>query len=93
MRESGRTGAGDYDENVGSYDGITPENAVVALVDHQVGLMNIVRDMGPDEFRNNLLGLAKTAKTLEMPVILTTALDWGPNGRILPELEELFPEV
>jgi len=49
--------------------------------------------MGPDDFRNNLLGLAKTAKTLGMPVILTTALDWGPNGRILPELEELFPEV
>ncbi|MDP9437615.1 MAG: isochorismatase family protein [Actinomycetota bacterium] len=54
--------------------------------------MNIVRDMGPEEYKSNVLGLAKTAKTLEMPVVLTTSCDWGPNGPILPELAGMFPD-
>jgi nicotinamidase-related amidase len=54
--------------------------------------MNIVRDMGSEEYKSNVLGLAKTAKTLEMPVVLTTSCDWGPNGPILPELAGMFPD-
>lgn len=85
-----------YEENRGQHDVLTPENATVLLIDHQVGLMNIVRDMGAEEFKSNVLGLAKTAKTaqtLGLPVVLTTSHDWGPNGQIIPVLRELFPDV
>ncbi len=82
-----------YQENVGSYDGLTVKNAALLLIDHQVGLMQIVRDMNPEEFKNNVVGLAKTAKNFGLPVILTTSVDWGPNGTILPELKTLFPDV
>ena len=66
---------------------ITPENAALLLIDHQVGLMQLVRDMTPEEFKNNVVGLAKTAKIFDLPVILTTSVDWGPNGTVLPELK------
>ena len=82
-----------YKENVGPRDGLTPENAALLLIDHQVGLMQLVRDMIPEEFKNNVMGLAKTAKIFDLPVILTTSVDWGPNGTILPELKTLFPEI
>jgi nicotinamidase-related amidase len=82
-----------YEENVGPVDVLTPENSVVLLIDHQVGLMNIIRDMTAEEVKNNVLGLAKTANTLGVPVILTSALDWGPNGQIIPEIRALFPDV
>jgi hypothetical protein len=82
-----------YTENEGPYEALTPGNAALLLIDHQVGLLQLVRDASPEEFRNNVLGLAKTAKLFELPVILTTSMDWGPNGPILPELKELFPEV
>lgn len=55
--------------------------------------MQLTRDMSPEESRNNLLGLAKTVKLFELPVILTTSVDWGPNGPILPKLKELFPDI
>ena len=74
-------------------EALTPGNAALLLIDHQVGLLQLVRDASPEEFRNNVLGLAKTAKLFELPVILTTSLDWGPNGPILPELKALFPDV
>jgi hypothetical protein len=40
-----------------------------------------------------VLGLARTANTLDIPVLLTTSRDWGPNGPILPELADLLPDV
>jgi len=66
-----------YEENVGPRDALTPENAALLLIDHQVGLMQLVRDMVPEEFKNNVVGLAKTAKIFNLPVILTTSVDWG----------------
>jgi hypothetical protein len=53
-----------YQENVGPRDALTPENSALLLIDHQVGLMQLVRDMMPEEFKNNVVGLAKTAKKL-----------------------------
>ncbi len=82
-----------YTENIGPYESLTPDNSALLLIDHQVGLMQLVRDMSPEDFRNNVVGLAKTAKLFEMPVILTTSRDWGPNGPILPELKQVFPDV
>ena len=52
--------------------------------------------MGAEEFKSNVLGLAKTAKTAQtlwLPVALTTSHDWGPNGQIIPVLRELFFDV
>ena len=56
-----------YEENVGPRDALTPENAALLLIDHQVGLMQLVRDMTPEEFKNNVVGLAKTAKIFDLP--------------------------
>jgi nicotinamidase-related amidase len=80
-------------ENSGPLETLTPENTVVLLVDHQVGLMQLIDDMPPEQVKSNVLGLARTARTLGIPVVLTTSRDWGPNGRLLPELEALFPDV
>lgn len=79
-------------ENEGPVDILTPQNSVLLLIDHQVGLMNIIRDLAPEEVKGSVLGLARSAKTLEIPTILTSSIDWGPNGQILPELLELFPD-
>lgn len=82
-----------YEENAGPAEVLTPQNAALLLIDHQVGLMQLVRDMSPEEYKNNLLGLAKTAKHFGIPVILTTSRDYGPNGPLLPELKQVFPDV
>jgi nicotinamidase-related amidase len=80
-------------ENVGPAPSLTPSNTVLLLIDHQVGLSQLVRDQTPDEFRNNVLGLARAAKAMGIPVILSTSRDWGPNGPIFPELKQMFPDA
>jgi len=72
---------------------LSAKDAVVLLVDHQTGLLSLVQDYGPDEFKNNVLALADIAKLFKLPTILTTSFEAGPNGVILPELKELFPDA
>jgi nicotinamidase-related amidase len=72
---------------------LNADDAVVLLVDHQVGLCSLVQDYGPDEFLNNVMALANTAKLFNLPTILTTSFENGPNGVILPQIKELFPDA
>jgi transposase len=52
----------------------------VLLVDHQAGLLSLVRDIEPDTFKNNVLALADLAVYFKLPTILTTSFEDGPNG-------------
>src|SRR4051812_41956682 len=72
---------------------LSADDAVVLLIDHQAGLLSLVQDYGPDEFRNNVLALADTAKLFRLPTILTTSFENGPNGVLMPELKAAFPDA
>lgn len=62
------------------YIKLDKDNAAVLLVDHQAGLLSLVRDIEPDHFTNNVLALADAAKYFGLPTILTTSFEQGPNG-------------
>lgn len=75
------------------YHRIDKNNATVLLVDHQAGLLSLVRDIEPDKFNNNVLALANAAKYFNLPTILTTSFEDGPNGPLMPQLVEMFPDA
>ncbi len=75
------------------YKRLDKDNAAVLLVDHQAGLLSLVRDIEPDRFKNNVLALADLAKYFKLPTILTTSFETGPNGPLAPELKALFPDA
>jgi nicotinamidase-related amidase len=80
-------------EPIRPYEPLTSENAALVLVDHQVGLMTGVRDYSTRELKHNVIALAKAAKVLKLPIVVTpTARDsmWGPT---FPELVEALPGV
>jgi nicotinamidase-related amidase len=65
---------------------ITPANCALLIIDHQVGLYTGVRDMPIETLKHNVVGLAKAAKVMHIPIIAaTTGRDylWGP---LIPEL-------
>jgi nicotinamidase-related amidase len=75
------------------YEPLTQDNAAVILVDHQVGLMTGVRDYSTGELKHNIVALAKAAKALKLPIVVsTTAAEsmWGPT---IPELVEALPGI
>lgn len=75
------------------YKRLDKANAAVLLVDHQSGLMSLVRDIQPDQFKNNVLALADLAKYFNLPTILTTSFEDGPNGPLMPEIKAIFPDA
>jgi nicotinamidase-related amidase len=75
------------------YEPLTSENAAVVLIDHQVGLMTGVRDISTGELKHNVVALAKAAKALNLPIVVTTTAResmWGPT---FPELVEALPQI
>ncbi|MGX1785791.1 isochorismate family cysteine hydrolase YcaC [Bosea sp. NPDC055332] len=75
------------------YTRLDKDKAAVLLVDHQAGLLSLVRDIDPDKFKNNVLALADLAKYFKLPTILTTSFEDGPNGPLVPELKQTFPDA
>lgn len=80
-------------ENGKPYIRLDKNNAAMLLVDHQTGLLSLVRDIDPDKFKNNVLATADLAKYFGLPTILTTSFENGPNGPLVPELKEMFPDA
>ena len=68
-------------------------DTALVLIDHQSGIMQLVHDYSPAEFRNNVIVLAKLGKVFKLPTVLTTSLGQGPNGPFIPEVVSMFPDV
>jgi len=75
------------------YVKLDKSQAAVLLVDHQAGLLSLVRDFQPDQFKNNVLALAVLAEYFKLPTILTTSFEDGPNGPLVQELKDKFPDA
>src|SRR5437764_7202518 len=73
-------------------DRLTPENAVLLLIDHQAGLYTGVRDIPVAELKHNVVALAKAGKVLGVPIVVTATSPemWGPT---IPELTEALPGI
>lgn len=68
------------------------DNAVLLLVDHQIGLYTGVRDIDIVQLKHNVVGLTKAMLALKVPVVVTTTTEnwWGP---LIPELAHVLRDV
>ena len=76
-----------------SFERFTGENAVMLLIDHQIGTMSWVHSIDLEEMKRNARMLAETAKILNMPVVLTSSMEEYAQGPLMPELEQILPEA
>ena len=71
----------------------TPENSAMLLIDHQVGTMAWTHSHDINLVKQNSIKLAKIAKALSLPVVLTASMEENVQGLLIPELAELLPEA
>ena len=67
-------------------------NAAMLLIDHQVGTLSWCRNIPQELIKNNTRALARAAKALEMPLVLTSSMEEHAQGPLLPDLEAIAPE-
>ena len=68
-------------------------NSALLLIDHQIGTMKLIKTIPLDVVKRNTLALAKMAKILRVPVVLTSSQEQNVQGPLLPELEKILPEA
>jgi len=68
-------------------------DTVILLLDHQAGLFQTVKDIDVAELRRNVVMLAKLATLLKIPVISSASEPGGPNGPLMPEIQEFAPHA
>jgi len=71
----------------------TSTDSALLLIDHQIGTMKLIKNIPFDVVKRNTLALAKTAKILRVPVVLTSSQEQNVQGPLLPELEKILPEA
>jgi nicotinamidase-related amidase len=71
----------------------TPDNAAMLLIDHQLGTMGWTHSDDINLVKANALKLAKIAKAVRMPVMLTASMEEQVQGPLMPELAQILPEA
>lgn len=75
------------------YEQLSADNAAVLLVDHQVGLFSGIVDLDVLTVKHNVVALAKAAKVLGVPTIVTATAPESMWGPIIPELRTARPDL
>ncbi|KAL8922121.1 MAG: hypothetical protein Q9172_003695 [Xanthocarpia lactea] len=68
-------------------------DAMVIVADHQEGLFQIVRDFEPVTFRQNMIAHSAIAQLFNLPIVITTSAETGPNGRLPKEIASMYPSA
>ncbi|KAH8692905.1 Isochorismatase-like protein [Talaromyces proteolyticus] len=76
-----------------AWERLNLNDSLLLVVDMQVGLYQIARDWDPTLYRDNMLAHAALGKVFDMPVIMTTSAQSGPNGPLPKEILEMYPNA
>ncbi|KAK2675157.1 Isochorismatase-like superfamily [Fusarium oxysporum f. sp. vasinfectum] len=75
------------------FERLDKNDALLLVVDLQVGLYSLARDFDPTLYRDQMLAHAALGKVFDLPVILTTSAENGPNGPLPKEILEMHPNA
>src|SRR5260370_7095656 len=70
---------------------LTPDNCVVALIDHQGQMLFGTSNFDRQGIINNTVAIGKAARVFDVPVVLTTVETKSFSGNMCPQLQALSP--
>lgn len=71
---------------------LSPTNHTLILIDHQPQMAFATKSIDIVELRNNVAGLAKSARAFNVPTILTTVAEKSFSGPLFSEIQKVFPK-
>ncbi|CAI6336176.1 unnamed protein product [Periconia digitata] len=75
------------------WERIDKNNSMLLILDLQVGLYQLGRDWDATLYRDNMLAHAELGKLFDIPVVMTTSAQQGPNGPLPKEMLEMYPDA
>jgi nicotinamidase-related amidase len=71
----------------------TKDNTALLLIDHQVGTMQLIKNIDRELAAKQTIALAKMARVLGLPTIITSSQEDRAQGPILPAIADILPEA
>src|ERR1700688_3310215 len=71
---------------------LTPDNCVVALIDHQGQMLFGTSNFDRQGMINDTVALGRGARVFAVPLVSTTAETKSSSGNMCPQLRAVFPE-
>ena len=71
---------------------LTPDNCVVAFIDHQPQMLFGTANFDRQSIINNTVALAKATRIFDVPTVLTTVETKAFSGNMWPQLQAVYPE-
>lgn len=71
----------------------TPQDTAFLLIDHQVGTMQLIKNIDSARAGRMAIALAKAAKIMNVPVVMTSSQEDRIQGPLMPELGQVLPEA
>ncbi|MFF8847268.1 hydrolase [Streptomyces sp. NPDC015127] len=75
-----------------SPDLLTPDNCAVLFIDHQPQMFFGTGSGDRTAIINSTVGLAKSAKVFDVPVVLSTVAAETFSGPLMPQLADVYPD-
>ncbi|KAL8876572.1 MAG: hypothetical protein Q9198_005259 [Flavoplaca austrocitrina] len=72
---------------------LNKDDAMVIVADLQEGLYQVVRDFDTVTYRNKMLAHSAIASLFNIPIVLTTSAETGPNGVLPKEIASMYPSA
>jgi nicotinamidase-related amidase len=71
---------------------LTPQNAALVVIDYQPSQIQSVRSMEHELLLDNIVSVARIAKTYDLPIVLSTVNVANGQGHTLPELKAVLSD-
>ena len=71
---------------------LTPDNAALVVIDYQPSQVQQVRSTDRDQLVDNIVSVARLARTFDLPVVLSTVNVVNGQGPTIPELKAVLSE-
>ena len=68
-----------------------PENAALVLIDHQIGTIQLIKNITSDDAVRNAIKLGKAALEYDMPIVMTSSMEDYAQGPLHPSFARVLP--
>ncbi|KAK3340673.1 Isochorismatase-like protein [Neurospora tetraspora] len=73
------------------WERLEKDNSVLVILDLQEGLYQLARDWDATLYKQSMMAHASLATVFDIPVIMSTSAETGPNGPLPHEILTLYP--
>ncbi|KAL2016730.1 hypothetical protein VTK56DRAFT_3119 [Thermocarpiscus australiensis] len=75
------------------WERLNKNDSMLVILDLQEGLYNLARDWDATLFKQNMLAHSSLGTVFDIPVVMTSSAETGPNGPLPQEILDMYPNA